>query len=100
MMLEMVLLQMQASGGPPARVREIGQFAFMQWLGALPGGCDYLAAARAALARVAAQPDPAPALAVFRALLADSLDAPGRPLDLRLPQPCRRGGARARRGSH
>ncbi|TCP33390.1 hypothetical protein, partial [Rhodovulum marinum] len=97
MMLEMVLIQMQARGESAERAREIGQLAFMQWLGALPGGCDYAAAARAALTRIATSPAPGPALATFRALLAASLDAPARPLDLRLPSPCRRGGTRARR---
>ncbi|HDR29852.1 hypothetical protein [Rhodovulum sp.] len=95
MMLDLVLLQMQARGHDPARADAIGQLGFMQWLGALPGGCDYVAAARAALERVGAPGSPV--LASFRNLLAASLAMPPRPLDLGLPVPRRRGGARARR---
>ncbi|TCO74116.1 hypothetical protein [Rhodovulum euryhalinum] len=97
MMLEMVLMQMQASTASSARAREIGQLAFMQWLGGLPGGCDFIAAARSALARVDAAGEATPALDTFRMLLAASVQMPPQPLDLRLPEPRRRGGARARR---
>ncbi|TCM86571.1 hypothetical protein [Rhodovulum steppense] len=97
MMLELVLLQMQARGRDPARADEIGQLGFMQWLGGLPGGCDYAAAARAALLRLDAGVPDSPTLASFRGLLAASLAMPPRPLGLSLPVPRRRGGARARR---
>lgn len=97
MMLEMVLIQMQARRDSAERAREIGQLAFMQWLGALPGGSDYAAAARAALERVSGSSARSPALTIFCTLLADSLERPVRPLDLHLPSPCRRGGTRARR---
>lgn len=97
MMLELVLLQMHARTQSPEPARETAYLAFIQWLGALPGGCDYAAAARAALERVSGISASSPALTIFCTLLADSLDRPARPLDLRLPSPCRRGGTRARR---
>ncbi|GAA0305930.1 hypothetical protein [Rhodovulum strictum] len=100
MMLELVLLQMQARDRDPACGRETGQLGFMQWLGGLPGGCDYAAAARAALARLGPDAPSSPALATFRALLVASLAVPPRPLGLSLPVPRRRGGTRARRLPH
>lgn len=99
MMLDLVLLQLQGRDGAAECDGRLGQLAYMQWLGSLPGTCDYKAAARAALAQIAWDEEPASGLAGFRALLAASLAVPVRPLALCMPRPCRRGGARARRVS-
>ncbi|PTW51784.1 MULTISPECIES: hypothetical protein [Rhodovulum] len=95
-MLEMVLMRLAACPQTGPRARELGQLGFMQWLGSLPGRADLPAAARAAEAQAAPGPATA-ALDEFRRLLVQIRAMPPRPLDLALPRPCRRGGARARR---
>ncbi|SIO28600.1 hypothetical protein SAMN05444722_1217 [Rhodovulum sp. ES.010] len=99
MMLELVLLQLQMPAPGGERARERARLAFLQWLASLPGHCDFPAAVRAAAARTAALGESGPSVAAFRALLAEAEARPSVALDLSLPRPRRRGGARARRMS-
>ena len=91
------LSQLLMAPACPERAREIGQMGYMQWLAGLPGAARYEAEAMRALrvARVFTQSDPA--VAEFCRLLRASLHGPLTPLDLALPAPRRRGGARERR---
>ena len=97
MSIERILTQLQVKPSSPERAREIGQLGYMQWLGALPADACYLT--EAARAIVISEPfrDVDPAVGEFCALLKTSLDAPLRPLELALPKPRRRGGAKERR---
>jgi hypothetical protein len=95
--INLTLHQLQSDAASPERAKELGQLAYMQWLGSLPAnGCFRMAALRA---HATAKPfiDSNPAVAVFCHLLTESLKNPLKPLDLALPKPRRRGGARARR---
>lgn len=97
MSIERTLTQLQVNPATPERAREIGQLGYMQWLGSLPAHACYLT--EAAYAYMSATPFRAtdPAVAEFCTLLKASMDAPLTPLDLSLPKPRRRGGARERR---
>jgi len=97
MSIERLLIQLQIQTDSPERARELGCMGYMQWLEALPGQASYETEAVRAwlLARPFAKTDPA--VAVFCQLLDLSLRQPLRPLDLSLPRPQRRGGARRRR---
>jgi hypothetical protein len=97
MLLERTISQLDIGYVPPEQAHQMGQLGYMQWLGALPGNAGY--PQEAARAYAAARPFLAcsPAIAVFCQLLLASVAAPCAPLPLRLPEPCRRGGARARR---
>jgi hypothetical protein len=99
MVIDLTLQQLQSKSVSPERAKEYGQLGYMQWLGSLPAdGCYRTAAMRAyATAKPITRTDPA--VAAFCALLLDSLENPLRPLDLALPKPKRRGGARERRAS-
>ncbi len=97
MLTERTLIQLQLHSGSPARARELGQLGYMQWLAGLPAGAPYPAEARRALRLAATFEATDPAVAEFCALLRASLTAPLSPLDLSLPHPRRRGGARMRR---
>jgi len=81
----------------PDRAREIGQMGYMQWLAGLPGGVRYEAEVRRALRVAADFIESDPAVAEFCRLLRVSLRGPLEPLELALPAPRRRGGARERR---
>lgn len=97
MSIERTLTQLQINPRTPERAREIGQLGYMQWLGGLPAQACYLTEANCAYMAAAPFQDTDPAVAEFCALLKASLDAPLKPLDLALPKPRRRGGARERR---
>ena len=97
MLFELTLTQLQVDPGSKERARELGQLGFMQWLGGLPAGASYEAEAVKAYLVAMDFEDSDPAVAVFCTLLRDSLRLPLRPLDLALPKPRRRGGARERR---
>jgi len=99
MLTERTLIQLQLHPGSPARARELGQLGYMQWLAGLPPAASYPAEARRALRLAAPFEATDPALAEFCALLRASLKTPPAPLDLALPRPRRRGGARVRRMS-
>ncbi len=97
MSIERTLTQLQVNPRTPERAREIGQLGYMQWLGGLPAQACYIT--EATCAYMAAEPfrNTDPAVAEFCALLKASLEVPFQPLDLSLPKPRRRGGARERR---
>ena len=97
MRIEKTLTQLQVNPSTPERAKELGQLGYMQWLGGLPGNCDYQAEAAHAylLARPFIHTDPA--VAAFCDIVRSSLQEPIRPLDLALPRPKRRGGAQERR---
>ncbi|WP_162497331.1 hypothetical protein [Roseovarius dicentrarchi] len=98
MQIERTLYQLRIGLSSPQRARELGQLGYMQWLGGLPGHADYGAEARRAYRMAVDFAETDPAIAVFCELLAASVRHPLTPLDLALPKPARRGGARARRG--
>lgn len=97
MLIARTLTQLQVNPGSPERAREIGHMGYMQWLGGLPAHACYTT--EAARAYMAALPfkETDPAVAVFCDLLQTSLENPLKPLDLALPKPRRRGGAKERR---
>ena len=97
MLIEKTLQQLQVNPSSPERAKELGQLGYMQWLGGLPGGSDYRAEALAAYILAAPFAGSDPAVAAFCALLRTSVKQPLAPLDLALPRPRRRGGARERR---
>jgi len=99
MITERTLTQLQGRADTPERARELGHMGYMQWLGGLPGEQSYAAQAMKAYAMAAEFIQTDPAVAVFCDLLLASMKAPLRPLELRLPKPQRRGGARERRSS-
>jgi hypothetical protein len=100
MRTEHTLTQLQLCPGTPARARELGQMGYMQWLAGLPPHAPYAQAARHALTLASPFEATDPAVGEFCALLRKSLATPLAPLDLALPQPRRRGGARMRRLSY
>lgn len=99
MSIERTLTQLQAEAATPERAQELGRMGYMQWLAALPGQASYEAEAVRAWLRAEPFAATDPAVAVFCALIRDSLRRPLLPLDLSLPRPRRRGGARVRRMS-
>lgn len=98
MQIERTLTQLQVKLSSPQRARELGQMGYMQWLGGLPGHADYNAEAAKAWMIASDFRETDAAVAVFCDLLIASVEHPLQPLDLALPKPARRGGARARRG--
>lgn len=99
MSIERTLTQLQVNPRTPERAKEIGQLGYMQWLGGLAANACYLTEASCAYMTAAPFRATDPAVEEFCRLLKASLDAPLRPLDLALPKPRRRGGARERRMS-
>ena len=97
MLIARTLTQLQGHPASPERAKEMGQLGYMQWLGGLPANSCYKT--EAASAYIAALPfmETDPAVGVFCRLLRASLKKPLQPLDLALPKPKRRGGARERR---
>jgi hypothetical protein len=91
------LTQLQGRALTPERARDLGHMGYIQWLGGLPGAANYEAEAVRAYLMAADFIRTDPAIAVFCELLARSIADPLLPLDLRLPSPRRRGGARERR---
>lgn len=99
MNIDLTLHQLQARTESPERAREYGQLGYMQWLAGLPADACYRTAAMRAYATARPIMRTDPAVAVFCRLLIESLENPLAPLDLALPKPRRRGGARERRMS-
>ncbi|MEL7166502.1 MAG: hypothetical protein AAGL96_13620 [Pseudomonadota bacterium] len=99
MLLTRTIAQLDIGHVDPAKAKVLGHLGYLQWLGALRGNASY--AREASLAHETARPfiQASPAVAVFCDLLQRSLDRPLEPLDLQVPRPTRRGGARARRGA-
>lgn len=98
MLLEYTLHQLQRKSAVPERAEEFGQLGYMQWLASLPADSCYLTAAVKAYASALPLKRTEPAVAVFCDLLRRSINDPLMPLDLKLPQRKRRGGANSRRG--
>lgn len=97
MLFELTLTQLQVNPGSAERARELGQLGYMQWLGGLAADVSYEAEAVKAYLVAMDFEESDPAVAEFCKLLRASLRHPLRPLDLALPKPRRRGGARKRR---
>ncbi len=97
MLLERTLSQLDIGSISPERATEMGRMGYLQWLGALPGRVNYAREAMRAHAMAEPFAKGSPAVAVFCALLRDSMQIPPRALPLALPERQRRGGAQARR---
>lgn len=97
MSIDLTLQQLQSRTDSAERAKEYGQLGYMQWLGWLPADACYRTAAIRAYATAKPIMRTDPAVAVFCQLLIESLENPLAPLDLALPKPRRRGGARERR---
>ena len=100
MTLDRILHRLQLQHTEPCRVTEFGHLGFMEWLGSLPADSDYNQQAMMAYEKALPFRREAPAVAVFCDLLVASTRMPPRPLDICLPSPHRRGGARGRRMLH
>lgn len=97
MLLERTLTTLQTRADTPERATELGKLGFLQWMMLLRPDASYPDEARRALATAAPFEATDPAVAAFARLVRASLEAPIRPVDIALPVPRRRGGARARR---
>ena len=97
MLLEQTISQLDIGRISPERARDLGHLGYLQWLGALKGDVSYLHEAMRAYEMARPFIRTSPAVAVFCHLLVDSSAMPLAPLELKLPAPARRGGARARR---
>ena len=97
MLLERTITTLQTQAETPERARELGKLGFIQWLAWLKPDASYPAEAGKALKMAAAFEASDPAGAAFCTLLRQSLADPLADLDLSLPRPSRRGGARERR---
>ena len=97
MLLERTIAQLDIGFVQQETAEKMGHLGYAQWLGALPGDASYVQAANHARERARPFIHTSPAVAVFYQLLVTSIATPFVPLDLKLPTPSRRGGARARR---
>ena len=97
MLLERTVAQLDIGFVPAHQAEKMGHLGYMQWLGALRAQASYTGEAKRAHARAAPLRQTSPAIDVFCRLLEASIQTPLRSLDLKLPVPHRRGGARARR---
>lgn len=97
MVLDRILERLQLQQSEHCRIIEFGQLGFMEWLGSLPADSDYNQQAMTAYQQAQPLRQKAPAIAVFCDLLIQSTRMPLQPLDICLPSPNRRGGARGRR---
>ncbi len=98
MMLERTLSQLDIGSVTDDVAEKMGHLGYTQWLGALKGNAGYCKEAMRAYELAQPFAQNSPAVAVFCQLLMASATAPLKPLDLKLPVPARRGGAKARRG--
>ncbi len=99
MLLERTISQLDVGYVPDNVARRMGHLGYTQWLGALPGGASYPLEAHRAYELAHPFAQTSPAVAVFCELLLQSTETPFRALDLTLPRPARRGGAKARRSA-
>ncbi|MEM9844864.1 MAG: hypothetical protein AAF965_08700 [Pseudomonadota bacterium] len=97
MLLERTISQLDVGYVPDHLAEEMGHLGYAQWLGALKGDAGYVNEAMRAYKRAQPFIRTSPAVAVFCQLLLESTTSTPKPLDLRLPAPGRRGGAKARR---
>lgn len=97
MILERTIAQLDVGDLPDHVAENMGHLGYLQWLGVLNGNRSNLNEAMRAFE--VAQPfiRTSPAVAVFCHLLIESSASPLAPLDLKLPAPIRKGGAKARR---
>ena len=97
MLLERTLTTLQSRAESPERARELGRLGFLQWMMLLRPEASYPEEARRALSLAAPFEGTDPAIAVFTRLVRESLSRRAQPVEMPLPLPRRRGGARARR---
>ncbi len=97
MLLEKTISQLDVNCTSDQRVQELGQLGYMQWLGSLPAMADYCKEAARAHDKALPFAKTSAPIAVFCDLLRASVEAPLKPLPLKLPERQRRGGAKARR---
>lgn len=97
MLLERTISQLDVGYVPDHIADEMGHLGYAQWLGGLRGEAGYVNEAMRAYKLAQPFIRTSPAVAVFCRLLIESTASPLMPLDLKLPAPTRRGGARARR---
>ncbi|MEO1677430.1 MAG: hypothetical protein AAFU80_04640 [Pseudomonadota bacterium] len=95
--IDTLLSKLLMAPGDPGLAEAWARMAYVEWLAGLPGRVSYADAALEAFEAARSTADISPATAAFRRLLARSAQLPPAPLDLGLPKPARRGGARARR---
>ncbi len=99
MSIDHILNKLQTRTSTPERAKELGQLGYMQWLAGLPVNADYVSSAIYAYDMSEPIMHTDPAVAAFCELLVASIENPLTPLDLSLPKPRRRGGAKERRMS-
>ena len=99
MLLERTISQLDIGYVPDDKAEEMGHLGYAQWLGALKGSAGYEHEANRAYDLAKPFIETSPAIAVFCRLLVESIASSPRPLELKLPAPARRGGAKARRGT-
>ena len=97
MLLERTISQLDIGYVPDNVAEELGHLGYAQWLGALNGNAGYLVEAMRAYELAQPFISTSPAVAVFCHLLVESTASPLKALELKLPAPARRGGAKARR---
>lgn len=97
MVLDRILHRLQLQPTEHCRATDFGQLGFMEWLGSLAADSDYNHQAMTAYQKALPLRRTVPAIAVFCDLLIASTRMPLQPLDISLPNPHRRGGARGRR---
>ena len=97
MLLERTISQLDVGYVPDHIAQEMGHLGYAQRLGALKGEAGYFNEAKRAYALAKPFIRTSPAVAVFCHLLVESTASPLRALELKLPEPARRGGAKARR---
>lgn len=100
MVLDDILRRLAAAKATGERAIEFARLGYMEWLATTPGRERFDRAAMRAYARSWRHGRGGPTLSAFRSLLVAGMRRPGRPLDLALPKPRRRGGGRARRLLH
>ncbi|MDJ0995640.1 MAG: hypothetical protein QNI90_18825 [Dinoroseobacter sp.] len=97
MMLEHTISQLDIGYVPDHVAEEMGHLGYVQWLGAIRGNASYIGEAMRAYHLAQPFVRTSPAVAIFCHLLVASTASPVAPLELKLPAPARRGGAKARR---
>lgn len=97
MLLERTISQLDIGFVPDHVAEEMGHLGYAQWLGALKGEAGYFNEAMRAYRLAQPFIRTSPAVAVFCHLLVESTASPLKALELKLPEPARRGGAKARR---
>jgi hypothetical protein len=97
MTTELTIHQLQVKSDSPERAREYARLGYMQWLSSLPHDSCYQSEAMKAYMAAVPLMRTDPSVALFCELIRQSLTNPLAPLDLALPKPKRRGGARKRR---